>query len=41
MGIGEIGIVGEMGDINIKVSGRGYIGEREGVEGMVKVGYSI
>jgi hypothetical protein len=41
IGIGEVGVSGEVGDINIKISGRGYIGEREGVEGMVKVGYSI
>jgi hypothetical protein len=40
-GIGEIGVSSVMGDINIKLSGRGYIGVREGVEGMLKVGYSI
>jgi outer membrane autotransporter protein len=40
-GIGEIGVRSEMGDININISGRGYIGEREGVEGMLKVGYAI
>jgi hypothetical protein len=40
-GIGEIGVSSVMGDININISGRGYIGVREGVEGMLKVGYAI
>ena len=30
-----------MGAININLSGRGYIGAREGVEAMLKVGYAI
>jgi hypothetical protein len=40
-GIGEIGISSEMGAINIDLSGTGYIGVREGVQGMLKVGYGI
>jgi hypothetical protein len=40
-GLGEIGISSILGDLNINISGRGYIGIREGVEGMLKIGYAI
>jgi hypothetical protein len=40
-GIGEIGVSSVIGDININLSSRGCIGEREGMEGMLKVGYTI
>jgi hypothetical protein len=40
-GIGEIGIEAMMGRVNINIKGRGYVGIREGIEGMLKVKYAI
>jgi hypothetical protein len=40
-GIGEIGVGGVVGNINIDLRGTGSIGKKEGVELMLKVGYAI
>ncbi|WP_373469801.1 hypothetical protein [Candidatus Endomicrobiellum cubanum] len=40
VGLAEIGVISIMGVININLSGRGYIGARERMEGMLKVEYA-
>jgi hypothetical protein len=40
-GIGEIGIESRIGELRIELRGRGNIGKREAIEGLLKVGYTI